>query len=475
VFGLAIREISLDFAGTSDSRLRSMMLFVVVRAWLMTLSCAAIRHRIQTLWLSVCAALLLQVGGCKSKAPVLEASPNIYVNAQENPYADVPAAFQTNTATVIYATDRQRETTEDGTWLYGPKRSRDTSFGLATVTMGPELSWPELAAESCAAKRKSPVELSLSNTEERGHYPQMPAPIEVDGTWIDPPEYVQGREDAVKKIHELLSAELAKTPRKELFVFVHGYANTFESGCFRSAQIWHFVGRAGVPVLFSWPAGSAGLLRGYNHDRESGEFANPHLKMFLRALSTCPDVQKIHLIAHSRGTDILSSAVRELHIEHRAAGKDTRTAMKFGHIVLAAPDIDLDVFIEKFTSDRVSFVAERVTIYVSPSDQAIGLSDWLFSSAKRIGQLALGDLGHDLAKGLDKHPIINIVDVRAKTDKRGHGYFLSSPACLSDLILVLRDGRKPGAENGRPLIDQPGGFWELRDGYPDGKGHSSLP
>jgi hypothetical protein len=34
------------------------------------------------------------------------------------------------------------------------------------------------------------------------------------------------------------------------------------------------------------------------------------------------------------------------------------------------------------------------------------------------------------------------------------------------LILVLRDHRRPGAPHGRPLYDNPEGFWELRDGYP---------
>ena len=415
-------------------------------------------------WLS--ALLIPFLVGCGSKPPALVASPNLFVYSSEDPFADVPPEFRTNTAMVLYATDRNRETAEDGTWKYGYRRSREISFGLATVTMGPEMSWDELATASRLAKRESPIELSVTNIDERGKYPPMVAPMEVDGSWVDPPDYVRTRDDAVEQIHRLLAEQLAKTPRKEIYVFVHGYANTFESGCFRSSQLWHYLGRGGVPVLFSWPAGSSGLLRGYTHDRESGEFANPHLKVLLRALASCPDVQKMHLIGHSRGTDILITAVRELHIENRAAEKNTRGALKLGQILLAAPDIDLDVFIEKLSADRVGFVPERLTIYVSPNDKAIGLANWLFGSVRRIGQLALGDLGQDLAGTLEGHPIINVVDVRAKTDKKGHGYFLSSPACLSDVILVLRDARKPGTLHGRPLFDRPGGFWELPDGYP---------
>lgn len=58
-------------------------------------------------------------------------------------------------------------------------------------------------------------------------------------------------------------------------------------------------------------------------------------------------------------------------------------------------------------------------------------------------------------------------DVRAKTTMSGHDYFISSPAALSDVILVLRDHLPPG--EGRPLLNREGGFWELRDGYLDHK------
>lgn len=36
---------------------------------------------------------------------------------------------------------------------------------------------------------------------------------------------------------------------------------------------------------------------------------------------------------------------------------------------------------------------------------------------------------------------------------------------LSDLILLLRDGRKPGAANGRPLTMAPNGFWHIGNDY----------
>jgi esterase/lipase superfamily enzyme len=412
----------------------------------------------------VLAVAIIVLAGCAG--PSLVSAPNLYVDSPENPYASVPAELRTTSATVVYATDRQIDP-ESPQLAYCAKRSRTMAFGLCTVTMGENASWEELATASTSRKRSGDWPLTLSGIDERGQFPALGAAVEIDGKWSDDPAYVEECQKATEQLHQLLAEQLAKTPYKELYVFVHGYNNTFESGTFRAAQIWHFVGRRGVPVLYSWPAGSPGLLRGYTRDRESGEFTNSHLKQFLRALASCPEVQKIHLIGHSRGTDVLGTAVRELHIEDRGGGRDTRTQLKLGQLVLAAPDIDLDVFIERFSADRVGFVAERLTIYVSANDKMVGLSNWLFGGVRRLGQLAVGDLSKDLATAVKKHPVMNIVEVRAKTDRKGHGYFLSSPAVLSDLILVLRDQKAPGAENGRPLIDQPDGFWEIRDGYPN--------
>jgi hypothetical protein len=51
------------------------------------------------------------------------------------------------------------------------------------------------------------------------------------------------------------------------------------------------------------------------------------------------------------------------------------------------------------------------------------------------------------------------------TDFYRHRCFHTSPAVSSDLILILRDSRGPGAANGRPLIRRSDSFWEIRDNY----------
>src|SRR3954467_11087223 len=105
----------------------------------------------------------------------------------------------------------------------------------------------------------------------------------------------------------------------------------------------------------------------------------------LRLIASCPDVQKINIISHSRGTDITVNALRELHMEIHGSGRSTREVLKLGTLVMAAPDIDLDVVIQKFITVRLGSVPERFAMYVCSHDKALGISTWLFGSLGRAG------------------------------------------------------------------------------------------
>ena len=59
------------------------------------------------------------------------------------------------------------------------------------------------------------------------------------------------RSVATMDVHEAAAADfqagvarrLAAAPRKEVVLFVHGYANTFEDAAFTMADFCHFLGR----------------------------------------------------------------------------------------------------------------------------------------------------------------------------------------------------------------------------------------
>ena len=47
----------------------------------------------------------------------------------------------------------------------------------------------------------------------------------------------------------------------------------------------------------------------------------------------------------------------------------------------------------------------------------------------------------------------------------GHGYYRKNPAVSSDIILTIRYGKDPGANNGRPLEHMGNIFWQIDDNY----------
>jgi esterase/lipase superfamily enzyme len=412
------------------------------------------------------AAWALVIAGCGG--PELMPTPNLYTMTDDNPFLDVPPALRTSTVDVIYATDR---VPEGDPAKYGVGRSKSLAFGLTTVRIGQGVSWDDLVAASRAATRKVRLPLETVGTHELGRFPQVPGPTEVrDGRIVEAAAGVKAREAVEAQFKALLAERLALTPKKEVYVFVHGVGSTFDDAAQVLASLWHFMGRGGVPIVYAWPSGSGrDPLHEYTHDRESGEFTVYHLKQFLKVVAAAPEVRKVHILSHSRGADITVGALRELHIEMTAAGRDTREVLKLGCVIQAAADMDKEVNSQRVSGERVNRVPEQMVMYRSSKDAWLGRADWLFGSQDRIGEVGPNDLTPAWKQALLMNPQVQIVDatVAATGDMKSHFYFYQDPAASSDLILVLRDGRLPGAGHGRPLVfDQSTCIWKIEKDYP---------
>jgi esterase/lipase superfamily enzyme len=228
------------------------------------------------------------------------------------------------------------------------------------------------------------------------------------------------------------------------------------------------LGRVGVPVIYTWPAGYPGAF-GYTYDRESSEFTVYHFRQALRLIASIPEVEKIHLVAHSRGTDVAVSALREMTIAARAAGLDPREEFKLKNVVLAAPDLDVQVAEQRLLGDRISLSTERLTVY--PADKAIGISAKLFESPRgRIGNYGI-EYASDLTRSTMEFAQGNIAFINfagfeeSEGDRYGHSYFRDALSVSSDLVLMLRDDIDAG-EPGRPLEHVGLKFWRIPADYP---------
>jgi len=421
-------------------------------------------------------ALLLVLTGCSS-ARVMMPTPNVYLDTERDFFAGIHRELQSTEVPLFYVTDRAPEQDQEGNLRYGYERSASMAIGTAVVDLGVDLTWEDLLEASRTQHRLAPVKLELREVTEIGRGPNVPLPYrEVDGRIVEEPGLVAQRAEAREAFRRVLGRQLELTPRKEVFVFVHGYNNTFEDAVFAMAELWHFLGRIGVPLVYTWPAGHPGLF-GYTYDRESSEFTVYHLRRILDLLASYPEVEKIHLIAHSRGTDVAVAAVRELTIAARAAEISPREKYKIHNFVLAAPDLDLQVATQRIVGDKLPLSAHRMTIYTSPEDKAISAAAMLFASPRgRLGTFGKEELAGEVKTAVE-YSTANLAFVNFTTaggaigsigDSYGHSYFRDAPSVASDLVLMLRDDLDPGTP-GRPLERLGHHFWRVPKGYPGGK------
>jgi len=424
------------------------------------------------------ATVAFVLAGCAATYPMMP-PPALYTGAQARPlFTDLPADDQKPPLDLLYITDRAPSTGTDPEEPYTSERARSIAFGSTTVEFGAAVPWDVLVKESTTMRRGG-LELTLGPTRELGRFPPIPYEIAVvPGGIARKQSIIDAHEQAKRTLQSEIERRLVDARRKEVVLFIHGYNNTFEDAAVTMGELCHYMGRDFVCGIFTWPAGGRrGILFGYNVDRESGEYAVEDLRKTIRIVAQTPGVEKIHFIAHSRGNDVLATALAELAVEAYGLGRSLAQQFHIANVVLAAPDIDADVALSKifkvFSDPDLPFrgapdpgvVLEpqsrfNVTIYVSPDDKALATSSWLSGSFARLGRID--------AKMLTSHEIdeirmlgaVDVVQVRGKTDFFGHDYFVSNPEVSSDIIAVLRYGHKPN-EPGRPLQPIDGPFWAI--------------
>ena len=168
---------------------------------------------------------------------------------------------------------------------------------------------------------------------------------------------------------------------RDVLVFIHGFNTGYDEARFRLAQIVTDARFTGVPVLFTWPSRNKFLA--YGSDRESATASRDALEKLLRDLGQTPGVGRVHVLAHSMGTFLAMEALRQNAI----AGQADLNG-KLGDVMLAAPDIDLDVFRSQLA--RIGKSA-RISVFAAADDRALSLSSTLAGDRQRVGALNLDD------------------------------------------------------------------------------------
>jgi esterase/lipase superfamily enzyme len=224
-----------------------------------------------------------------------------------------------------------------------------------------------------------------------------------------------------------LRQEIGKAPSRDVFIFVHGYNNTFEDSARRAAQLAYDLNFDGTPILYSWPSQASATA--YTVDEAVAPISGLRMAEFLNTVVTQAGAAHIHLIAHSMGNRVLIEALQAFLAKR--APQDRQHL--FGQIVFTAPDVDRDYFAAAF--DSLQGAADRLTLYASSSDYALRSSQ-LVHGAPRAGSAGLFIIR---LKGLDT---IDMSGVPA--DSLGHSYFAANGGAIYDLFRLLWRSDTPG-------------------------------
>lgn len=387
--------------------------------------------------------------------------PNLYRTGLNYPEDLVHPSLRTVEPAIFYMTDRARAGAG-----YGAERSASMAFGRATVRFGTDLDWADLLTRTRRESNKKISSLSVPAVEEIVRFAATPLAYERhEGQLRLVPAVSADYQTQTKAFQDTIAAHIRATGNDRLLIYVHGFNNDFEDGLTTVANLWHFAGRGSVPIAFTWPSGAGAGPLGYFRDRDSGTFSVHHTKEFLRMLSQIPEVAQIDIIAHSRGTDVVTTALRELILEVRGSGRHPKAVLKTGTFLMAAPDLDVAIVRQRLQAERFSEAFEQINLYINPGDSALRLSA-LLTQSTRLGALRDEDfLPGELAL-LRKEGLVHFIRVEGVRGGFGHTYFRDNPAVLSDVVLALRTRAFPGGTL-RPLAqDSEGGVWVLYPNYP---------
>ncbi len=322
-----------------------------------------------------------------------------------------PARQAFEVVRVFYGTDRKPVGNAAIAPFYGGERGAQLSLGLA--------------------------EVSIPSRHRQG---TVERPVWWRFEWREDParHVVVLRVDALEREGFVggLRACLEQADRKDVLLFVHGYNVRFDDAVRRTAQLAYDLRPGndpefpGVPLLYSWP--SQGEVHTYMTDETNVGWTLPHFEEFLRVALADSGATTVHVIAHSMGNRALLDLLRTFDAATLPAGSAT-----LGQVVLAAPDVDADVF--RQLAAALTGRAERFTLYASSNDLALKASRELRSGLPRAGES-----GEHLVvvSGVDT------IDASAvDTSLLGHSYY-GERTLLGDLFYLLRERKPPGERYG---------------------------
>jgi esterase/lipase superfamily enzyme len=238
-----------------------------------------------------------------------------------------------------------------------------------------------------------------------------------------------------------LSGEIGQQPTKDVLLFVHGYNTPFEDGIYRTAQFVVETGFHGVPMYFGWPGGEHWW--DYPAASKQVAVAAVELAAVLKEIAGTSGVNRVHVVAHSLGNNVLVEAI------DRLAHDPGNRPQTLANLVMAAPDVISARFGQ--VSGSIASMFQHRTVYVSDTDWALRVGS-SFDRQQRIGRRT----PMAIPTGFEA-----IDATGAKDTILGHSYFVDTDTIANDIAALIVRGFSTVQRGLQRTIDNGSVVWRL--------------
>lgn len=343
----------------------------------------------------------------------------------------------------LYATFRRPAADDDRARFYADDRGPVLRVGRARLGFADgAYDWASIVALTLDEERDPTFRIDIDRIEEFGI-------LTPSINRFTPPDMVReaATRDADAAFASSIDARLTEAGGREVVVYVHGYRVGFEQPVLIAAEFAHYLGYRQPVIAFAWP--STQNRWAYVSDIDTADVSAILFRRLLTFIENQTGAERIHILGYSAGTRLVARALADLALQ-AGAGGDVPT---IGNVILTGSDLDR-ALLAGYLEDGLLDAVDRLTVYSSGTDRALGLSEMLFFR-QRLGQTLADDQAPAATAFLRSEPRIDVIDVTGLEGTaigNGHAYFRDSPRVATDVLTLLsRDA--PARERG--LVREP--------------------
>ncbi|WP_429813689.1 alpha/beta hydrolase, partial [Ensifer sp. B1-9] len=167
-------------------------------------------------------------------------------------------------------------------------------------------------------------------------------------------------------------------------------------------------------------------------DRESTNYTRNALESLFQYLAADKQVKDVSILAHSMGNWLTLEALRQMAI------RNGRLPAKFKNVMLAAPDVDVDVFRSQI--EDMGNQHPRFTLFVSQDDRALAFSRRVWGDIPRLGSIDPEQAPYKQELADHDITVIDLTKVKAG-DSMHHGKFAESPQVVQLIGARISEGQ----------------------------------